>query len=112
MEYLLKDREPKEALRYFEEISAIPRGSGNEEAISQYLLDFAKAHGLDAYRDSAWNVYITKPGSAGCESLPPLLLQGHTDMVCEKNHNVDHDLPQTPSSWWWKGTSCGPTAPR
>ena len=56
MEYLLKDREPKEALRYFEEISAIPRGSGNEEAISQYLLVFAKAHGLDAYRDSAWNV--------------------------------------------------------
>ena len=39
MEYLLKDREPKEALRYFEEISAIPRGSGNEEAISQYLLE-------------------------------------------------------------------------
>ena len=96
MEYLLKDREPKEALRYFEEISAIPRGSGNEEAISQYLLDFAKAHGLDAYRDSAWNVYITKPGSAGCESLPPLMLQGHTDMVCEKNHNVDHDFTKDP----------------
>lgn len=96
MEYLLKDREPKDALRYFEEISAIPRGSGNEEAISQYLLDFAKAHGLDAYRDSAWNVYITKPGSAGCESLPPLMLQGHTDMVCEKNHNVDHDFTKDP----------------
>ena len=51
MNYLLSDREPKQALRYFEDISRIPRGSGNEGAISQYLLDFAKEHNLDAYRD-------------------------------------------------------------
>lgn len=96
MNYLLSDREPKQALRYFEDISRIPRGSGNEGAISQYLLDFAKEHNLDAYRDEALNVYITKPGSKGCEDLPPLLLQGHTDMVCEKNHGIDHDFTKDP----------------
>lgn len=96
MNYLLSDREPKQALRYFEEVSRIPRGSGNEGAISQYLLDFAKEHGLEAYRDKALNVYITKPGSKGCEGLPPLMLQGHTDMVCEKNHGVEHDFTRDP----------------
>lgn len=96
MNYLLSDREPKEALRYFEEISQIPRGSGNEQAISQYLLDFAKEHGLEAYRDQALNVYITKPGSKGCEDLPPLMLQGHMDMVCEKNRGVEHDFTKDP----------------
>ena len=96
MEYLLEGREPKMALRYFEEISRIPRGSGNEEAISQYLLDFAKEQGLDAWRDEHFNVCITKPGSQGCENLPPLMLQGHTDMVCEKNRDVDHDFLKDP----------------
>lgn len=96
MEYLLEGREPKMALRYFEEISRIPRGSGNEEAISQYLLDFAKEQGLETWRDEHFNVCITKPGSQGCENLPPLMLQGHTDMVCEKNRDVDHDFLKDP----------------
>ncbi len=96
MNYLLSDREPKQALRYFEEISQIPRGSGNEQAISQYLLDFSKEHGLEAYRDQALNVYVTKPGSKGCENLPPLMLQGHMDMVCEKNRGVEHDFTKDP----------------
>ena len=96
MNYLLSDREPKQALRYFEEISQIPRGSGNEQAISQYLLDFAKEHGLEAYQDQALNVYVTKPGSKGCENLPPLMLQGHMDMVCEKNRGVEHDFTKDP----------------
>lgn len=96
MNYLLSDREPEQALRYFEEISQIPRGSGNERAISQYLLDFAKANNLEAYRDQALNVYITKPGTPGCENLPPLMLQGHMDMVCEKNRDVDHDFTKDP----------------
>ena len=96
MEYLLKDREPRAALAYFEEISRIPRGSGNEGAISQFLLDFAAAQGLEAYRDQALNVYIKKPGSPGCQGLPPVMLQGHTDMVCEKNRDVTHDFTKDP----------------
>ena len=104
MEYLLEGREPKMALRDFEEISRIPRSSGNEEAISQYLLDFAKEQGLEAWRDEHFNVCITKPGSQGCENLPPLMLQGHTDMVCEKNRDVDHDFLKDP----WALTTAWP----
>ena len=92
MEYVIKNREPADALRYFEEISAIPRGSGNEKAIGEYLLNFAASHGLEARMDDLYNVVIKKPGSAGCENLPPVILQGHTDMVCEKNKNVEHDF--------------------
>lgn len=92
MEYVIKNREPADVLRYFEEISAIPRGSGNEKAIGEYLLNFAGEHGLEARMDELYNVVIKKPGSAGCEDLPPVILQGHTDMVCEKNKNVDHDF--------------------
>ncbi len=96
MQYILSEHEPRAALRYFEEISAIPRGSGNEEAISDYLMAFAAQNGLNAYRDQAWNVYITKPASKGYENLPPIVLQGHTDMVCEKNQNVEHDFKKDP----------------
>lgn len=92
MEYQLKGCEPKAVLRYFEEISAIPRGSGNEKKISEYLSDFAAAHGLSCKVDAIYNVVIRKAGSHGCETAEPVMLQGHTDMVCEKNHAVRHDF--------------------
>ena len=92
MEYVIKNREPADVLRYFEEISAIPRGSGNEKAIGEYLLDFAAKLGLEARMDDLYNVVIKKPASPGCEHLDPVILQGHTDMVCEKNKNVEHDF--------------------
>ena len=92
MEYVIKNREPADVLRYFEEISAIPRGSGNEKAIGEYLLDFAAKQGLEARMDDLYNVVIKKPASPGCEHLDPVILQGHTDMVCEKNKNVEHDF--------------------
>lgn len=92
MEYVIKNREPADVLRYFEEISAIPRGSGNEKAIGEYLLDFAAKQGLEARMDDLYNVVIKKPASPGCEHLDPVILQGHTDMVCEKNKNMEHDF--------------------
>ncbi len=79
-------------MKYFEEISAIPRASYHEEKIAEYLCDFARAHGLEYYRDSTNNVLINAPATAGRENEPPLLLQGHTDMVCEKNDVVEHDF--------------------
>ncbi|MDR2658029.1 MAG: beta-Ala-His dipeptidase [Oscillospiraceae bacterium] len=96
MQYILTNVEPKAPLRYFEDISAIPRGSHDEKAVSQYLLDFAKEHGLTAKRDELWNVLITKPGQHGGESAPPLALQGHTDMVCEKEADSAHDFSRDP----------------
>lgn len=92
MEYQLNGCEPKAVLRYFEEISAIPRGSGNEKKISEYLSDFAAAHGLSCEVDAIYNVVIRKAGNCGGETAEPVMLQGHTDMVCEKNHAVRHDF--------------------
>lgn len=79
-------------LEYFYEISRIPRSSGKEEKIADYLCDFAEKHGLEYYRDSAKNVLINKPASKGYESAPAFCLQGHTDMVCEKTLSSAHDF--------------------
>ncbi len=84
--------EPKRVFHYFEEISAIPRGSGNMEGIAQYCMDFAKKHSLKAVRDSANNVVIFKDGTKGYESLEPLILQGHLDMVCQKTPDCKIDF--------------------
>lgn len=92
MEYKIKGYEPAAVFRYFEEISAIPRGSGNEKGISEYLTAFAKEHNLAYEVDAVYNVVIWKAGSVGCETLEPIMLQGHMDMVCEKNRDVEHNF--------------------
>ncbi len=92
MEYLLQDVAPKTPLRFFEEISAIPRASGNEGGMADYLVAFAARHGLSCYRDSVHNVLIKKPATKGREGEPALLLQAHTDMVAEKNVGLLHDF--------------------
>ena len=79
-------------LNFFEEISAIPRPTFHEEKIADYLCDFASKRGLECYRDEFHNVLIKKAGSAGRENEEPLLLQAHTDMVCEKNEDTEHDF--------------------
>ena len=79
-------------LNYFYKISAIPRPSGKEERIADYLENFARTRGLSVYRDASNNVLVRKPASAGYESAPAVLLQGHTDMVCEKNAVTEHDF--------------------
>lgn len=96
MEYITKGLEPADALRYFEQISAIPRGSGNENRIGQSVVEFAKAHGAQAYQDEARNVYIKKPATKGYENAPAVLLQGHLDMVCAKREGVEHDFEKDP----------------
>ena len=71
---------PASVFHYFEEICKVPRPSKKEEMIIAYLMNFAKEHGLWAHTDAIHNVYIKKPGSAGCEHLPAVMLQGHTDI--------------------------------
>ena len=83
-------------LNFFEEISKIPRGSGNEKAISDYLVSFAKERGLAVKQDSALNVVIRKSGSKGREMRPSLILQSHMDMVCEKNADTNHNFLTDP----------------
>ena len=79
-------------LGYFESVSAIPRASYQEEKIVAYLLEFAKERGLEAYADKYNNVLINMPATEGCGDMPPILLQGHTDMVCECNIGCEHDF--------------------
>jgi dipeptidase D len=75
---------PERVFHYFEEICGIPHGSGNTEKISNYLVEFATAHGLNYVQDTMGNVVIYKEGSSEKENHPPVMLQGHMDMVCEK----------------------------
>ncbi|MBQ3127025.1 MAG: beta-Ala-His dipeptidase [Clostridia bacterium] len=96
MEYLIKGYEPACLFRFFEEICAIPHGSRNEEKVADYLVEFARVRQLDVYRDEMHNVLIRKPATLGRENEPPVLLQGHTDMVCEKNADVEHDFTRDP----------------
>jgi dipeptidase D len=82
----------KNIFHYFSEISAVPRGSANNTAISNYLVDYAKKHGLDYMQDEYENVIIMKEASKGYENSPAVIIQGHMDMVCEKTNESNHDF--------------------
>lgn len=83
-------------LSIFLEITTIPRESGHEEKIIEYLKNFAIKHNLAHQVDEAGNVLIVKEASAGMEKLPVIILQSHSDMVCEKNSGVVHDFSKDP----------------
>ena len=84
--------EPKQVMRYFEDICAIPHGSTDTKAICDYCESFAKKHGFQYYRDLMNNIIIACPASPGYESSPAVILQGHLDMVCEKDPGYDFDF--------------------
>lgn len=88
--------DPESVFYYFEEITKIPRGSGNEKGIAEWLCDFARKNSLEYYCDGMHNVLIKKPATAGKENEPAVLLQGHTDMVCEKNSDCAFDFEHDP----------------
>ena len=83
-------------LKFFQEITRIPRESGHEGPITAYLQQFAKDRGLACKTDKTGNVVITKPASAGKEKVPALVLQAHQDMVCEKKAGFDFDFLTQP----------------
>ena len=89
---VLSNLEPLEVFKYFEEISAVPRGSGYREKIADYCENFAKEKGLLVYRDSANNVVISKEASQGYENAEPIIIQGHLDMVWQKDADCEKDL--------------------
>ncbi|NOZ34947.1 MAG: aminoacyl-histidine dipeptidase [Chlorobi bacterium] len=110
----ISDLKPAEIWKYFYEVTQIPRPSKKEEKIIAYLLSFAKEHHLDAEKDEIGNVIIRKPGTLGKENNKTVILQSHSDMVCEKNadtvHNFDTDPIQTYIDGDWikaKGTTLG-----
>ncbi len=92
MKYVTEGLEPRRVLELFEEISAIPRASGHEAAIAAWIEKFAKERGCFCLRDKSNNVFVRVPASAGREREAAVLIQGHTDMVCEKNSGTRHDF--------------------
>ena len=89
---VLSHLEPKSVFSYFEEICAIPHGSGNTKKISDYLMAFAAERGLEAHQDELNNVIIIKEAAPGYEGAEPVILQGHMDMVCEKTPGCPKDM--------------------
>lgn len=89
---ILSGLAPQQVFRYFEELCAIPHGSGGTKAISDHLVVFAKEHGLGYRQDASHNVVIFKKGTPGYENAAPVILQGHMDMVCEKEKDCAIDF--------------------
>jgi dipeptidase D len=92
----IKDIEPKAVFNWFYQLNQIPRCSGEEKEVSDFLVDFAKERDLEVYQDEIYNVIIKKPGTKGYEDLEPLIIQGHMDMVCVKGEASDHDFSKDP----------------
>jgi dipeptidase D len=103
MEDKIAQLKPERLWYYFLQICRIPRPSKKEDKIVQYLLDFGKKLGLETMTDEAGNLLISKPGTPGNENLQPVILQGHLDMVCEKNAGTVHDFERDPIIPWIDG---------
>lgn len=89
---VLEKLEPKSVFGFFEELCAIPHGSRNTRAISDYLVRFAEERGLEHYQDELNNVIIIAPATPGYENAEPVIIQGHMDMVCEKAPECEKDM--------------------
>lgn len=94
--YVINGYKPEKLFRFFEDICRIPRGSGNEAGISEYIVKFAEERGLYAVRDKENNVLVRMPATERFKNATVLVLQGHVDMVCEKNNDVEHDFLTDP----------------
>lgn len=94
-EVLCQDR----VFHHFYQICQIPHGSGNEKALSDFLLAWAIDLGLEAVQDKWNNLLIRKPATPGLEAVPGVMLQAHLDMVCEKAEGVEHDFAKDPIQW-------------
>lgn len=92
----VKDLKPSLIWECFDAITKVPRPSCHEEQIRAFLLDFAKKHNIPCRTDKCGNVVMTKAATPGCENAPTVILQGHMDMVCEKNNDVEHDFLKDP----------------
>ncbi len=93
---MFRDLEPQAIYKYFAEILQVPRPSKKEEKIQAYLIDFAKKNNLAYKKDEVGNVLITKPATAGKENVKTVILQSHSDMVPEKNSDVEHNFETDP----------------
>ena len=103
MSSAIEGLKPPLVFKYFAEIARIPRCSKHEEKMTKYILDTAKRLGLPAKADKLGNVVVRKPASPGREKVRSICLQGHLDMVCEKNKETVHDFTKDPIELVRKG---------
>ena len=110
----MNNLQPASVWYYFQELCKVPRPSFKTQKAQLWLLDFAKEHGLESIHDKTGNIIIRKPASAGRENAKPVILQGHIDMVPQKNADTVHDFEKDPIQTWidgdWvraKGTTLG-----
>lgn len=96
MNFVLDELKPQNVMRYFELLTRIPRGSGNEQEVSDYLVNFAKNLNLEVIQDAHNNIIIKKPASKGYENSPSVILQGHMDIVCVKEEGLEFDFMKDP----------------
>lgn len=96
MKFEIETLQPEAVWRHFSAICKIPRPSGHLEKITQYILDFGKNLGLETVLDKAGNVLIRKPATSGMENRKPVVLQGHMDMVPQKNADKVHNFETDP----------------
>lgn len=99
----LKGLSSYEVFKWFYELNQIPRGSGNEKQVSDWLVRFAKERNLEVVQDDALNVIIRKKATLGYENAESVILQGHMDMVCEKESDVEHDFLKDPIAFIVEG---------
>lgn len=111
---LLSELSPREVFYYFQKLALIPHGSGNTDQIAEFCMEFAKEHGLKARRDQANNVVIFAGGTQGYEQSKPVILQGHLDMVCEREEDCRLDMEKEGLevctdgvTVWARGTTLG-----
>ena len=104
---ILSGLEPQRVFSFFEEICAIPHGSHNTKAISDYLVAFAQARGLRFRQDETNNVIIWKAASPGYENAPCVMLQGHMDMVCEQEPGCEKDMAREGLELFVEGDEIG-----
>ena len=96
MAVTIEELKPKLIWQHFYEISQIPRGSGDEEAVGEYIISVAQKNNLEYKKDDLGNIIVSKPATAGMENSTGVVIQGHTDMVCEKNNETVHDFTKDP----------------
>ena len=110
----IKELDPQVVWKNFYALTQIPRPSKHEELAVEYMYNWGKEHGLETIKDEVGNIIIRKPATPGCENMKGVILQGHIDMVPQKNNDTVHDFEKDPIQTWidgeWvkaKGTTLG-----
>ena len=100
---MIRNLDPQIVWKNFYALTQIPRPSKHEELAVEYMYNWGKEHGLETIKDEVGNIIIRKPATPGCENMKGVILQGHIDMVPQKNNDTVHDFLKDPIQTWIDG---------